>query len=57
MNFGTDAFKIIKFFVINGVFDKPARAEILNMKNSTGYYGCLKCKQIGLNMPTKKSIY
>ena len=55
MNFGSDSLKIIKFFVINGVFDKPARSEVLNMKNSTGYFGCMKCKQIGLKIETKKS--
>ncbi|RNA33850.1 hypothetical protein BpHYR1_028817 [Brachionus plicatilis] len=26
-------------------FDKPARASVLNMVSSTGYYGCFKCLQ------------
>jgi hypothetical protein len=36
-----------KFYVLFGVFDKPARAEMLFMKQSTGYYGCLKCEEMG----------
>jgi hypothetical protein len=34
-----------KFFLINSVFDKPARAGILNMKMCNSYDGCLKCYQ------------
>jgi hypothetical protein len=48
--------KLLYFFVIFGIFDKPARAAILNMVNSTGYYGCLKCLQEGTNYETKKGI-
>ena len=48
--------KLLYFFVIFGVFDKPARAAILNMVNSTGYYGCLKCSQKGINYETKRGI-
>jgi hypothetical protein len=40
--------KILKFFLISGVFDKPARASILNIISSNGYYGCLKCLQPGV---------
>ena len=33
--------KVLRFFLLFGVFDKPARGAILNMKLSTGYHGCL----------------
>jgi hypothetical protein len=36
-----------KFFVIAAVFDKPARAAVLNMKSSNGFHGCTKCLQPG----------
>ena len=39
--------KKIKFFCIAGVFDKPAKAMMLNMINSTGHGGCTKCLQLG----------
>ena len=39
--------KILKFFLIIGVFDKPAQAAVLNIISSNGYYGCLKCLQPG----------
>ena len=35
--------KNIKFFTIAGIFDKPARAALLNIVNSTGFSSCLKC--------------
>ena len=44
----------LKFFVIMSVFDKPAKAEILNIINSTGYFGCLKCLQEGICEETCK---
>ena len=47
--------KVLRFFLLFGVFDKPARAEILNMKLSSGYYGCIKCLQIGKRYQTSKS--
>lgn len=37
----------LKFFLTAAVFDKPARAAVLNMVNSNGYFGCLKCLQKG----------
>ena len=37
----------LKFFVIAGVFDKPARSAILNTTTSTGFFGCIKCYQKG----------
>ena len=46
--------KLIFFYLLIGVFDKPARASVLNMVNSTGYYGCLKCSQAGTSIETRK---
>jgi hypothetical protein len=34
-----------QFFVIAGCFDKPAKADILNIKNSTSDNPCHKCLQ------------
>ena len=36
-----------KFFLVSAVFDKPAKAAILNMKLCTGFFGCTKCLQPG----------
>ena len=47
-------FKCLKFYVISGVFDKPARASILNIVNSTGFNSCLKCMQSGESIETDK---
>lgn len=41
--------KNVKCFTIMAVFDKPARAGILNIVNSTGFNSCLKCNQYGEN--------
>jgi hypothetical protein len=49
-------YRIFKFYAIHGVYDKPARADILNIKNSTGYFGCVKCRQRGESFKTRKSI-
>ena len=38
-----------KFFLIAGVFDKPAKSAVLNMISSTGFYGCTKCLQPGIS--------
>ena len=38
-----------KFFLIAGVFDKPAKSAVLNMISSTGFYGCTKCLQSGIS--------
>ena len=46
--------KILKFFLIIGVFDKPARSSFLNIISYNGYYGCLKCIQPGI---TKNHVY
>jgi hypothetical protein len=37
-----------KFFLVAGVFDKLAKATVLNMKASNGFYGCTKCLQPGV---------
>jgi hypothetical protein len=49
--------KLLYFFVLIGIFDKPARAAILNMINSTGNYGCLKCSQKGSVIETNRGAY
>lgn len=46
--------QICKFFVIAGVFDKPARSAVLNMISCNGFYGCLKCVQPGSTLETDK---
>jgi hypothetical protein len=40
----------VKFFLIAGVFDKPAKSAILNMISSIGFYGCTKCLQPGISL-------
>jgi hypothetical protein len=45
--FGFKKFRQIQFFLLFGIFDKPARAAILNMVLMTGYSSCLKCLQTG----------
>ncbi len=45
----------IKFFLIAGVFDKPAKASILNMKSSNGFFGCTKCLQPGISHKNSKT--
>ena len=37
-----------------GIFDKPARADVLNMINSSGYKSCLKCLHSGKRIKTSK---
>lgn len=39
--------KNVRFFVISGVYDKPARASLLNIMSSNGHYGCIRCLQPG----------
>jgi hypothetical protein len=46
-------FELAKFFLLMGVFDKPARASILNSKLCTGQYGCIKCYQPGKRISRK----
>ena len=45
----------VKFFLIAGVFDKPATAAVLNMKASNGFYGCTKCLQPGITHKDKEN--
>jgi hypothetical protein len=35
------------FHLLFAIFDKPARALLLNMMSSNGKYGCVKCQQKG----------
>ena len=44
----------IKFFLTHAVMDKPAKAALLNMVSSTGFYGCTKCLQPGKSL--KKNL-
>jgi len=48
LELGTDFnnFNIFSY-VLMGVYDKPARADLLNIINSTGFSSCIKCLQIG----------
>ena len=46
-------YRNVNFYLLFGVFDKPARASALNLVNSTGYYSCLKCLQRGKNIQDK----
>ena len=46
--------KEIKFFLVAGVFDKPAKSAVLNMISSTGYFGCTKCLQPGESFKVNK---
>jgi hypothetical protein len=48
-----DISKKIKFFLVAGVYDKPARSAILNMVSCIGFYGCTKCSQPGKSYKTK----
>jgi hypothetical protein len=43
----TDEGRIVKGFLLYGVYDKPARASANNTIASYGYYGCSKCTQEG----------
>ncbi|CAF1027826.1 unnamed protein product [Brachionus calyciflorus] len=47
--------EIVKIFLTNGVFDKPARAAILNTIQFNGKFGCIKCYQPGKNIPSAKN--
>ena len=47
--------KILRFFLLFGVFDKPARASLLNLRAGNAYFSCMKCDQEGENVKTKNS--
>ena len=42
----------VRFYLLHGVFDKPARAAIIGCKLMTGKSGCCKCTQEGLTIRT-----
>ncbi|RNA17069.1 hypothetical protein BpHYR1_015517, partial [Brachionus plicatilis] len=48
--------KILKLFITNGIFDKPARSSILNTIQFNGCYGCIKCYQPGCSIKTESTI-
>lgn len=47
--------KNVRFFLLASVYDKPAKAAVLNMKNSNGFWGCTKCLQPGESFTTENS--
>ena len=49
------AIKNRKFFLIAAVFDKPAKAAVLNMKLCTGFFGCTKCLQPGISFKANEN--
>jgi len=51
----TGQIDIAYFYLLYGVMDKPARADLLNMKSRNGEFGCIKCLQPGRNAKTQKS--
>ena len=48
--------KVFRFFLLFGVFDKPARCSVCTTKSVTGYHGCIKCLQKSIRIKTPKSI-
>ena len=46
--------KYVQFFVIAAIFDKPAKAAVLNMISYNGFGGCTKCLQLGETSVTEK---
>ena len=48
--------KPVKFFLIAGIFDKPAKSSILNMMSYNGFGGCTKCLQLGETYKTQNGI-
>jgi hypothetical protein len=47
----------VKFFLIAGVYDKPARYALINMIQFNGDYGCTKCLQKGESLKTDSGGY
>ena len=45
-----DAIIDIKFFLTHAVMDKPAKAAVIKMISSTGFFGCTKCTQAGKSL-------
>jgi len=46
--------KFLKFYLIAAIFDKPAKAAILNIISYNGFGGCTKCLQLGETVLTEK---
>lgn len=42
----------LRFFLLHGVFDKPARAAVIGCKLMSGKSGCCKCLQTGIRFKT-----
>ena len=40
-------FHFYQFYALFGIFDKPCKADILNMKSASSFFGCTKCRQKG----------
>ena len=51
----SDIEKERKFFLIAGIFDKPARYSLLNMTSYNGFFGCTKCLQPGISYRANES--
>ncbi len=47
--------KLLRCFLLYGIFDKPARSAANNITSSNGYYGCIKCTQKGTRLKTGNS--
>lgn len=45
---------IVKLAVVCGVFDLPAKAEVLNMSYFNGPHSCIKCEQSGVTVKQGK---
>ena len=39
--------KYTNFYLVSGIFDKPAKAAVLNMKAYNGFGDFTKCLQLG----------
>jgi hypothetical protein len=45
----------VSYHLVAGVFDKPAKAGVLNMVQYNGFGGCTKCLQPGESLTTKNN--
>ncbi|CAF0907019.1 unnamed protein product [Brachionus calyciflorus] len=55
LSINIDGYQNYKFFLMAAVFDKTARAAVLNLINSYGYFGCIKCYQKGQRLMLTKT--